>query len=142
MKEYVVTFLFTPDFKNVWLIEKQKPEWQKGCLNGIGGKIEENELPIQAANRELFEESGVKDLNLVELGEMLGVNNDSSNFRVYIFTGVTTKELKTMESEEIDLYPVKFVRDFKTIENVPTLIEASIYRLTGSSNFKKLLMRY
>ncbi len=49
-KHYVVTFLFTPDLQKVWLIEKQKPEWQKGCLNGIGGKIEDYEAPKDEGN--------------------------------------------------------------------------------------------
>ena len=56
MKKYVLTFLFTSDYKNVWLIEKNRPNWQKGSLNGIGGKIEKisiiqkekkNLMPIQ-----------------------------------------------------------------------------------------------
>jgi hypothetical protein len=25
----------------VVLIEKQKPDWQKGCLNAVGGKVED-----------------------------------------------------------------------------------------------------
>lgn len=57
IKEYVVTFLFTTSMDKVWMVEKQKPEWQKGCLNGIGGKIEKDELPKEAAIRELKEEA-------------------------------------------------------------------------------------
>lgn len=71
--EYVVVLAF-PILKNplvdldawklasgntsVLLVEKDKPEWQKGRFNLPGGKIEEGESPEQAALREIFEEAG------------------------------------------------------------------------------------
>ena len=36
------------------------PEWQKGLLNGIGGKIEGGETPLEAIIREFAEETGVE----------------------------------------------------------------------------------
>ncbi len=42
------------------LIRKTKPTWQKGFLNGIGGKIEADEEPIDAMCREFQEETGHK----------------------------------------------------------------------------------
>ena len=41
------------------LIKKKRPEWQAGHWNGIGGKIEDNELPEFAIIRECFEETGM-----------------------------------------------------------------------------------
>jgi hypothetical protein len=48
---YVAGFLFDSALHNVLLIEKQKPEWQVGMLNAIGGKIEGDELPMDAKCR-------------------------------------------------------------------------------------------
>lgn len=59
-KRYVLGFCFNDDFSRVVLIEKQKPEWQKGRLNGVGGKIEPGEYPIHAMAREFKEETGVE----------------------------------------------------------------------------------
>src|SRR5947207_2773047 len=62
-KEYVVIHV-APLFKNesneerVLLIMKDKPEWQKGFFNLVGGKVEDGETPEQAALRELKEETG------------------------------------------------------------------------------------
>ncbi len=58
MQEYVCGFMFSPDKKQVALIRKTKPEWQKDLLNGIGGKIESGESPHEAMVREFYEESG------------------------------------------------------------------------------------
>ncbi len=55
-KTYVVGFVFT--HHHVLLIEKQRPEGQRGKWNGIGGKIEEGEDPIDAMRRECLEETG------------------------------------------------------------------------------------
>jgi 8-oxo-dGTP diphosphatase len=54
---YVLGFMFSVDLQRVALIRKAKPEWQKGRLNGIGGKIEEGEMPIDAQVREFREET-------------------------------------------------------------------------------------
>lgn len=142
MKKYVVAFILTPDFQFVWLIKKNKPEWQKGCLNGIGGKIESGESPIEAMIREIKEEAGVtfSSKELTDIGRMIGTNNDGSEFQVHIFTGVTNQQLISQEEEIIDVYAVSGVKRYKHIENVPMLIEASIYRLTGSSYFHSMTM--
>ena len=140
--KYVVTFLFTLDLNSVWLIEKQKPKWQIGCLNGIGGKIKEEELPRDAAVRELKEEAGIDKTNLQELGYMIGTNNDGTKFKVWIYTGTTRHLLKTMEIEQIVLTKINEIKRFKHVENIPMLIEACLYKLTGHSHFSKLIMEY
>lgn len=56
--EYVCGFLFEATLRGVVLIEKQKPAWQAGKLNGVGGKIEEGETPLAAMQREFEEETG------------------------------------------------------------------------------------
>ena len=44
--------------QTILLVRKQKPDWQRGRLNGIGGAIEENETPLNAMIREWHEEAG------------------------------------------------------------------------------------
>lgn len=59
MPNYVAGFLFSHDRKRVALVQKAKPEWQRGRLNAVGGKIEEGETPAQAMVREFKEEAGL-----------------------------------------------------------------------------------
>ena len=63
--EYVVGFLFSEDKRYVTLIQKRRPFWQAGKLNGVGGHVEEYELtnPILAMIREFEEEAGLKIYN-------------------------------------------------------------------------------
>lgn len=56
---YVCGFAFPAMLDRVILIEKQRPAWQKGLFNGVGGHIEDGEMPVDAMVREFHEETGV-----------------------------------------------------------------------------------
>jgi len=57
---YVLGFLFNTGHRDrVWLINKNRPSWQRGKLNGIGGHIEAGETPEEAMRREFREEAGL-----------------------------------------------------------------------------------
>lgn len=58
--QFVAGFMVSESREFVLLIRKQKPDWQKGKLNGVGGKVEKGETPIQAMIREFHEEVGFK----------------------------------------------------------------------------------
>lgn len=80
LKIYVVGFLISNE--DVLLIEKARPDWQRGKLNGIGGHIELGEEPVNAMRREFAEETG--------LTETFGwtefcVLGDDVNWRVHFF---------------------------------------------------------
>lgn len=60
--DYVVGFAFSLDETRLMLIQKIKPKWQKGKLNGVGGKIEPGELPIEAMVREFKEEARIETI--------------------------------------------------------------------------------
>ncbi len=57
-KNYVVIMLFNKN-KNKLLLVKRNKKPYKDCWNGIGGKIEENETPLEAAKRECMEETNI-----------------------------------------------------------------------------------
>lgn len=56
---YTVGFYFSGTLGHVLLINKLRPSWQAGKLNGIGGKIEPGESPVEAMVREFKEEAGI-----------------------------------------------------------------------------------
>lgn len=58
-KYMVLGLLFSKDRKYVALVRKQRPKVFEGALNGVGGKIEQNETSLQAIIRECLEEMGI-----------------------------------------------------------------------------------
>ncbi len=111
---YVAGFLFRDNGHNpgqdVALIQKLRPAWQKGKLNGIGGKIEEGEQPMDAMRREFREEAGVlipdwRPFSHLTLGD---------GGRVFFFKADATFSLgdyviRSMTAEQVGWYSVKAI---------------------------------
>lgn len=123
MIEYVVGFLFSTEGLGVAMVRKNKPEWQRGLLNGIGGKIEEGETPLAAMHREFKEEAGVEG---VDWQERLVLTSEVFSLHVFsAFDHEKYLEVQTMEAEEIVRMQVNNLnthQDFRTIDNLQWLI--------------------
>ncbi len=108
-KAYVLGFAFSKDKNHVVLIEKQRPDWQKGCFNGVGGKIEpEDGNPFDAMTREFFEETGVATsvVDWSQFAEMIFDIDEAGNKGVvYCFrlNDDLIFDCKTMEDEQIHI---------------------------------------
>lgn len=59
MQRMVVGFLFRETPKRVVLIKKNRPAWQAGLWNGVGGHVKKGEPAIVAMRREFAEETGM-----------------------------------------------------------------------------------
>jgi 8-oxo-dGTP diphosphatase len=109
MKRYVAGFLFRFDLIleefQVALIRKLKPEWQKGRLNAIGGKIEDGETPFEAMVREFREEAGAVVTDWRYFCGLRGLD-----WEVYFFASHSGVEVETQEEEKIDWYDVDRIR--------------------------------
>lgn len=60
MQQYVAGLLFDDNASRVALVLKNRPAWQAGHFNAIGGKVEPGEGPSDAMVREFVEEAGVE----------------------------------------------------------------------------------
>jgi len=99
MKSYVLGFMFSKDEKEVLLIEKQTPAWQKGFLNGVGGKVEAGEESIQAMVREFEEETGLStEVSEWQIFLELWVASDAK-IDIYATHSDLLYDAKTMEQE-------------------------------------------
>jgi 8-oxo-dGTP diphosphatase len=119
MEKYVLGFCFSENEEKVLLIEKNRPNWQKGQFNGIGGHIEDNEAPHDAMKREFSEETGI----LIDEWKILGrIGNHL--WCVYIYYSKSDKlfEAKTMTDEEIKIINVLDINNFPVISNLKWLI--------------------
>lgn len=146
-QEYVVGFMFDDSMSNVALIRKQKPEWQAGLLNGIGGKIEEAELPAHAMSREFSEEAGfyVPAADWKNFCSMGGTNNDGQTFHVEFFYCIgKPQKLISMEAKKIEVWQVDLITGclVKSIGNLPWLVALAIDFGMGSYPPSHVTARY
>lgn len=102
MIDYVAGFMFSEDMKTLALIKKDKPKWQAGKLNGIGGKIEPSELPYYAMSREFEEETGVVT-NSCDWTQFAKIRGGDDSWLVNFFVTISDKvfDVRTVEREEV-----------------------------------------
>jgi len=124
MTKYTVGFLFNKDFRLVCLIRKNRPAWQFGMLNGIGGHIEFNETPIDCMKREFNEECDYR--HQVDWKEFAFLN--SQDFIVFCYCAIGFPSLVfAKEDEPIETIMVSTISSrTDLIENVPWLVHCAI----------------
>jgi 8-oxo-dGTP diphosphatase len=96
MIKYVLGFAFSKDLQNVVLIQKQKPTFQHGKLNGVGGKIESDESADDAMVREFTEETGVTVRNWIPFVTLQGVDWEC----VCYFTILDKYKFESVQTQE------------------------------------------
>ena len=149
-QRYVLGFIFNEELDKVLLIEKTKgPCNMTGRLNGIGGKIEENEEPKNAMSRECFEETGINIfpnewVNFADLDAEFGFVNcfycvsnrifdyeqkEEEKLDIYYlfpFDNVWVGQVDTLEVKE------KYFKNYLRMNNIDWLISMAL------NNFLKL----
>ena len=124
--QYVLGLAFNTERDHVVLIEKNKPVWQKGKLNGIGGKIEQNEWVLEAMVREFFEETGIETVpnEWTKQCKLQG-----QGYSVFVFRAFTNAifNAKTMESEHVTVKPVCIdLLASRGVSNLPWLVAMAL----------------
>lgn len=135
MIKYVAGFLFSQDRTKVALIRKNKPEWQAGKLNGIGGKIENGESASDAMEREFKEEAGVF---IPWYGWDCFADIEGEDYKCYFFRCFSDDlfNVRTMEDEFVCIYDVNDVNSFPHIPNLSWLIPLALDGTIIHANIK------
>lgn len=113
MKAYCLGFCYDEEKKKtVLLINKTKPSWQYGKLNGIGGSVEANETPLDAMLREFKEEA---DLFCTNWQNKIIMFEHDMSWCVYIFFGSMPLEqlgkYRSLTEEQVTLQDVHLLPD-------------------------------
>ncbi len=126
MKQYTLGFAFNHNRSAVALIKKTRPDWQKGFLNGIGGKLEKDELPIDGIIREFFEETGKIITNWTFMGALHGpdASDPDSKYIMHVFkTFSELHTLRTTTEEEVVIVDLNRLHRRKLVHNLDWLIQ-------------------
>ena len=141
--EYVLGFLFDvwakeyieyAEIGEVVLITKNRPAWQAGKMNGVGGHIEVGETPLEAVRREFLEEAGFDFENWEYKVRYVG-----ADFVLHIFSGfnpglidvrTTTDEIVSIE--EVKNLPINIIYNLNWI--IPLLLDPHVNQVTVTHN--------
>lgn len=133
---YCLGFAFDVHGIFVTLIRKNKPAWQKGLLNGVGGKIEIGETPVEAMSREFREETGliVAQDKWTPVTEMRFRTQGATGcgifcFAAYLYPGAVPV---STTDEIVGVFTVQDVmRHPKIIPNLRWLVPMALRKLEG-----------
>lgn len=122
---YVGGFLFSPTGQYVALIQKNKPAWQNGKLNAIGGKIELGETAEAAMRREFLEEAGLDIPDWRQFCVLTG-----KDYMVHFFETAHPRwaELESLTDEIVNIYDTKDIRTLNIIPNLKWLVPLALDR--------------
>ena len=124
----VVGFLFDAAYRQVLLIRKNRPAWQKGYLNGVGGHVTDKETPLEAMIREFREEAGLEITTWERYCTLVGVREERPwevrFFRAQIDTPLCV--VRSVTDEKLQVVSVEYLHHFKTLSNLQWLIPMAI----------------
>ncbi|KKW28045.1 MAG: hypothetical protein UY70_C0004G0029 [Candidatus Kaiserbacteria bacterium GW2011_GWB1_52_6] len=122
MMFYTLGFIFDPTMERIVLMEKQRPVWQRGKLNGVGGKLEKGETGVACMVRETREECGInsEESAWTHIAVMTG-----GDWRVDVFGHIAKKAQPIVCAREdegkVDWYEIAAIPE-NALSNVPWLV--------------------
>lgn len=84
--------------KDAVLFCKRMSDPYEGCLNFVGGKVEPGETSIEAAYRELQEETGITSKQ-IQLYHFMDITYYHQEFVLELYTGILEDEVKLHEEK-------------------------------------------
>lgn len=132
---YVLGFLFRDNCTSLVLIRKDKPRWQAGLLNGIGGKIEPHETELEAMVREFREETGV---DTSKSGWRQYCEMSGESFVVYCYVARDSdawEKAATEESETVEKHHPDELNNQDCVSNLLWLVELALDENYGKPFF-------
>lgn len=141
VQRYSVGFCFAYGKSHVVLIRKNKPDWQRGKLNGVGGHVEKGEKPIECMVREFHEETGVKtyERDWKQFAKKVG-----TDFEVNFFAtanGAAYSLAHTTTEEGIEHWNTSELSEFETVPTLQAMILLARHAL-DYGDISSIVMKY
>ena len=129
------------DNKEILLLKKNNPDWQKGLYNGIGGKVELNTTPLETIIKKCQEELGVNISNWIELDSEI---TSSGIEIVYFLTTLNEGEIKKLQSQTDERAELFSINNLPTniLQDLKIQIERQFFKPKNKMNRKTKLLIY
>lgn len=114
-----VTIVALTQGQEVLLIKQYRHGAQKIIWELPGGAVDEGEEPIDAAKRELLEETGYTSDNIIEVGRV-SPNPASHTNLMYAYVALDAEKVDNQhldEIEEIEVYPIPLDEVIRIVKN-------------------------
>lgn len=129
------------DNKEILLLKKNNPDWQKGLYNWIGGKVELNTTPLETIIKKCQEELGINISNWIELDSEI---SSSGIEIVYFLTTLNEGEIKKLQSQTDERAELFSINNLPTniLQDLKIQIERQFFKPKNKMNRKTKLLIY
>ena len=129
------------DNKEILLLKKNNPDWQKGLYNGIGGKVELNTTPLETIIKKSEEDLGINISNWRELDSEI---SSSGIEIVYFLTTLNENEIKKLQSQTDERAELFSINNLPTniLQDLKIQIERQFFKPKKKMNRKRKLLIY
>ena len=129
------------DNKEILLLKKNNPDWQKGLYNGIGGKVELNTTPLETIIKKSEEDLGINISNWRELDSEI---SSSGIEIVYFLTTLNEGEIKKLQSQTDERAELFSINNLPTniLQDLKIQIERQFFKPKNKMNRKRKLLIY
>lgn len=138
MAHYVVGFCIDIGYDAVILIQKTRPEWQRGRLNGVGGGVERGESAHAAMVREFTEETGLFIASWKHFADMMTLRGDRVDFFVTLRDMATMPMPTSNTDETVTIVNISNLSAKDTLPNVPWLIQMGLSTIVAGKETTRL----
>lgn len=140
LKGYVLGLAFSRNKKDILLIQKTRPEWQKGLYNGVGGKVENfDKSSRHAMVREFQEKTGIltRNSDWEELATLVSHNDIMGGTAIvycYKLQSNVIYQAKQQEQEEEkpEIIKLENIYSIPCTPNLPLLVGMTFSEFSGS----------
>ena len=116
-------FLFDPNNRVLLLKGSPQKRLWAGLFNGIGGHVERGEDVLEAAKRELFEETGIASLSLQFCAQIMVDVSDVLGVAIFVFRGELNKfNFEPSLEGSLSWVHLDALATEPLVEDLPTLI--------------------
>lgn len=129
MIAYTLGFVIRGD--EILMLNREKSPW-KGAWNGVGGKIQSDESPLECIRRELFEETGIEanadafeDKGLLTWTDFEAIGNGLRIFFVHVEHDVSLPTPMKTKEGILDWKKIGWIVDLKNegvAKNIPLFL--------------------
>ena len=129
------------DNKEILLLRKNNPDWQKGLYNGLGGKVELNTTPLETIIKKSEEDLGINISNWRELDSEI---SSSGIEIVYFLTTLNEGEIKKLQSQTDERAELFSINNLPTniLQDLKIQIERQFFKPKNKMNRKTKLLIY
>ncbi|HSW47922.1 MAG TPA: NUDIX hydrolase [Candidatus Saccharimonadales bacterium] len=125
------------DQDEIYLVSQYRDSYQKVLLETVAGHMEEGETPLEAARKELQEETGITAKTWKHLKKIHTSANIHDEVNIFFATELTTGEQNQDEDEDIEIVKIPFAEALSKIEKGEISVSSNIAAILLVDKLKK-----